>query len=147
MPSVNLQGDKIGNAILLTTVSMLYIISRLVYFMARSLYIMIHFTHFTRHTNLSPDLATSILLPESVTMVWLCFQFICLLLRFHVEVNHLVFGFLSLIYFTKHNTLKVQPCCCKYFILIYGYCIYISHLLCSLVHQWTQVVSIPWPCE
>ena len=54
-----------------------------------------------------------------------------------------VFIFLHLTYFTKHNTLQVYPCCCKWqnLILFYGWVvfhgIYIPYLLYPFITWWT----------
>ena len=58
--------------------------------------------------------------------------------------GHTVFIFLCVTYFTRHNTLQVHPCCCKWQILIlfYGWvvfnCVYIPHLH-PLICWWAPI--------
>ena len=105
---------------------------------------------------LSPLVTTTLF---SVSMSLFLFYFVCfgVLFRFHIWVKSYAFVFLHLTYFTKHNTLKIHPCCCKWqdFILFYGWVIF--HFIYIYIYIYiatsplaiypsfdTYIVSLSW---
>ena len=120
--------------ILLAIFPMLYIASPCIYYMTGSLYVLILFTYFIH----SPTPSTLAIASLFSLCLWVSFCFILFVHLFcfidsTYKRNHIVFAFLCLNYFTKHNTLQVYPCCCKWknSILFYGWVVF--HCVCAYV--------------
>ena len=133
-----MQLSNVLYTVLLTIVTMLYIISsHLVYFITGCLYLFNTFTHFT-HTHSAPPAANNLFFLSMSS-------FFCSDSTY--KLDHMVVVFLYQIDFTKINALKVHPCCCKWQdLLIFKWLnnILYIYITTSLSIHLSIVVSISW---
>ena len=110
------------------------------------MYFLILFIYFTFFTHLPP--------PGTISLfslyTWVYFHYV-FCFRFHILVKSNSIC-LSVIYFTKHNALKVCPCCCRWWNLILFWLNNIWYSAKSFETHTTESglsasATMPWLCD